>query len=235
MATWTKEEDVPSEFPPARLFLDDIEEIVRIFRELVESRNVGSRSTVEDLKTKVWFSTAGEECDEIQDLPKIAKSYRQLNINVSRGSWPQTTLRLSPTYTMWVPTGFSKEETWAAFRKLQPIFKKRKRLWSTFLHSFPWWLSTPVVCAFLLLFPQTPLEKLMPRNVAGAIMLLLYVLIFIAIALGARSTYLTPRYSWDPSPFRHYLKDKLIPVVTGALLGIGGTILTLFLRHKYWP
>jgi len=45
----TKEADVPHEFPPARLFLDDIEEIVSILRQAVESRKMDSHSTVEDL------------------------------------------------------------------------------------------------------------------------------------------------------------------------------------------
>jgi hypothetical protein len=39
-----KEPNVPSHLPPARLFLDDIEEIVRIFRDTVESQELGPYS-----------------------------------------------------------------------------------------------------------------------------------------------------------------------------------------------
>ncbi len=42
-------------------------------------------------------------------------------------------------------------------------------------------------------------------------------------------------HSSTPSPLAHYVKEKLIPVIVGAFIGIGGTILTLYLRHKYWP
>jgi hypothetical protein len=36
----TKEQEVPGEFPPAKLFLNDIEEIVDILKELIESREL---------------------------------------------------------------------------------------------------------------------------------------------------------------------------------------------------
>lgn len=197
MAIWTKEQDILlSGFPPARLFVDDIEEIVRIFRELVESHPIDPRSTTKNPKIKVLFSTPGEECDDIQDLPKIAKRCRELTIEVSRGDFLSTSLLIHPTFTLLDSSGLTKEEKWSASRKLQPIFNKRGR---PFAQAFPFIFS------------------------------------FIVFGTGVRRTILTLHNSWDPSPTRHYLKEKLIPVVVGALLGIGGTILTLYLRHKFWP
>jgi hypothetical protein len=237
MAIRTKEEDVPSEFPRARLFLDDIEEIVRIFRELIESRKLGPLSTADDPKIKVRFSTAGEECDDIKDLPKIAKRFRDLKIEVTRGNWVETSLTLHPMHSRWSSWGLSKEDTWSAFHKLQPVFKKRIRLWGSLLQSLPWWAGWPLWLAFLWLFPEIdhPLAKLMPQRAAIVTALFLYAFGILAVAFGSRETYLTPRYSWEPSPVRHYLKEKLVPVVVGTVLGIGGTILGLYLRHKFWP
>jgi hypothetical protein len=232
-----KEPEVPSEFPPARLFLDDIEEIVRILREFLESREMGSRSTVEDLKLKVRFSSGGTECDDVEDLPKIAKSFREVRISVARGGWLRTSLTLHPLFTMWQSSGLTKEDTWAAFHKLEAVFQKRKRTWSTLLRSLPSWLRWALWLAAVWLAPflRFPLYKLMSHRTAHAITLLSYGIIIAAAVIGARNTTLTLRHSWEPPPFRQYVKDKLVPVIAGALLGIGGTILAMYLRHKFWP
>ena len=242
MTIRTKEPDVPSEFPPARLFLDDIEEIVHILQEFIESRKTDSRSTVEDLKMTLRFSTGGKECDDVRDLPKIAKSNRELSISVARGGWPETSLRFDPWFdTMWRSSGLTKEDTWSAFHKLDAVFQKRKRHWSALFRSLPWWVKWPPLYVFGPLFPllRFPLYKLMSHRAADATVLLSYGVIIMAIItaalMGARHTTLALRHSWDPSPFRQYVKDKLIPVVVGALIGIAGTILGLYLRHKFWP
>jgi len=75
----------------------------------------------------------------------------------------------------------------------------------------------------------------MPHRAADATVLLSYAAFIAAALIGARHTTIAFRHSWDPSPFRQYVKDKLIPVIVGALIGIGGTVLAFYLRHKYWP
>jgi hypothetical protein len=234
----TEEPEVPSEFPPTRLFLDDIEEIVRILREFLETRKMDSRSTVEDLKLKVRFSTGGKQCDDILDLPKIAKSNRELSISITKGDWPQTSLRFHPWFgTFWRSSGLTKEDTWSAFHKLQTVFQKRTRGWSALFRSLPSWLVWFLWTVAVSLLPllRFPLYKLMPHRAAYAIVLLSYGTIITAAVIGARHTTLVLRHSWDPPPIRQYVKDKLIPVIIGALLGIGGTILAMYLRHKFWP
>jgi hypothetical protein len=56
----------------------------------------------------------------------------------------------------------------------------------------------------------------------------------LAIA-GYRHTSIAFRYSWEPSPTWAYLKDKIVPIVVGALLGTFTTLLGLYIKHKYWP
>jgi hypothetical protein len=63
-------------------------------------------------------------------------------------------------------------------------------------------------------------------------LIVIYVFAFI---MGVRHTSVVLRHSWEPSPFFVYLKDKIIPLIAGALLGIFGTLLTGYLKHKYWP
>ncbi len=217
MTIRTEEPKVPANFPPARLFLDDIEEIIRILRESLETVKMDSRSTIEDLRMKVRFSTGGKECDDVQDLPKIAKSNRELSISVARGGRPKTSLRFHPWFgTLWLQSSdVTKEDTWSAFHKLQTLFEKRTRRWSTLLRSLPWWLTWFLWLAAWWLPPllRFPLYKLMPHRAADATVLLSYAAIIAAALIGARHTTIAFRHSWDPSPFRQYVKDKLIPVI----------------------
>jgi hypothetical protein len=238
MTIRTLEERVPEEFTPARLFLDDTEQIVLILQEFNESRKMDSGSTVEDLKIKVKFSTGGQECDDVLDLPKIVKTNRDLSINVSMGGFVKIVLNYRFWFGItWYSLGLTKGDTWSVFHKLQSVFQKRKRLWSTFLHSLPWWLSWPlwIVSLWLIPFLRYPLHKLVPEGAADAIVLLSYGIFITAVVIGVRPTILTLRHSWDPSPFRRYITDKMIPIIVVFLLGIVATLLEEYVRHKYWP
>jgi hypothetical protein len=207
------------------LFLDDIEEIVGILRELVESQ----KSKVDEPATKVTFSVGGSECDDLQDLPKIAKPYRALDIEVERG-WASTRLTFYFFFDSWRSYGLTREATLAAYHKLEPIFKKRKRHWAAFIQTIPWWAwGLVVVAADLLLH----LSHLVTSTFKGHIpLMVIYALAYIT---GARHTSVALRHSWELSPFFVYLKDKIIPLIAGALLGILGTLLTGYLKHRYWP
>jgi len=70
----TEEPKVPANFPPARLFLDDIEEIIRILRESLETVKMDSRSTIEDLRMKVRFSTGGKNATTFRTCPRLRKA-----------------------------------------------------------------------------------------------------------------------------------------------------------------
>jgi hypothetical protein len=69
----TKEAEIPCEFPPARLFLDDIEEIVRILVAATENRKREGELHEDPAKTRLTLTIKDRACDEVQDLPKIAK------------------------------------------------------------------------------------------------------------------------------------------------------------------
>ena len=238
MTIRTKEPYVPDEFPPARLFLDDIEEIIRILREFLETRKMDSRSTVEDLKMSLKFSSAGKECDDLEDLPKIAKSNREFTISLTKGDWPQQTLRFHPWLgTMWLSSGLNTEDTWSAFHKLEAIFKKRPRRWSSMLRSIPWWQVWTLWFAAMwsppFLAPQ--LHNLMPHLTVGGITLLLYTIIVTAAIIGLRHTTIVFRHSWAPSPLRQELLQKLPLIIITSALTFLLTLLGFYLKHKYWP
>jgi len=225
MSIRTKEENTPSEFLPARLFLDDIEEIVGILRELVESQ----KSKLDEPATKVTFSVSGSECDDLQDLPKIAKPYRALDIEVERG-WFSTRLSFYFFFNSWRSYGLTREATLTAYHKLEPIFKKRKRHWATFARTVPWWFWVLVGAGSDALLHLTHVATSTFKSHIPLVAI--YLLAFI---VGARHTSVVLRHSWEPSPFFVYLKDKIIPLIAGALLGIFGTLLTGYLKRRFWP
>jgi hypothetical protein len=232
----TEDPDVPSEFPPARLFLDDIEEIVRILREFLESRKMGSHSTVEDLKISVRLSAGGKESDDVQELPKITKNNRELNISLTRGDWSQTSLHFHPWFgTLWRSLGLTKEDTWSAYHKLHTVFEKRPRRWSALLRSIPWWLTWSICIGVTLLFPFVlPFVRFQGHNLTLWYGTCITVLV-IASVTGARHTTVVLRHSWEPSALRQELLHKLPLIVITSLLTFLLTLLGFYLKHKYWP
>ena len=175
MAIRTKATEGPEDFSPGRLFLDDIEDIVKVLRELVESEGLSEK----DATTRVLFSVGDKECDDLEDLRKIGKRFHPLDITVKRGS-PDISLHIGPwSSTHWTTYYvFPEEKRWAAYHKLVAIFQRRQLRWSRIQY-----------------------------------------------------TTIVYRRSYDPSPIWSYLKEKIIPIVVGLVLGIIGT----YLKHKYWP
>jgi hypothetical protein len=234
MTISTKEERVPGEFPPARLFIDDLEEIVRIFEAAVQG--VQARDSAGALpKVKIVFSIGDQECDDIKDLPRIAPETSRLKIFASAGSWQNASLDCSQYSTRWSSTGFTDEQKWSAFRKLQPVFKRRNLRWRTFFQANQTLVGAiSVLTAFavctgvLFIFSKRP--------VTGALLFFFGLLFGISVSrAGSRNTTVAFCQSSEPSHFLPYFKEKIIPPVVGGLIGIGGTILALYLRHAYWP
>lgn len=237
----TTERDVPSEFRPARLFLDDIGEIVAVLCELAESQKPVGLPDKEEPKTQILFSTGEKESNDIHDLVRIVGRNRRLSIEVEKG-WNRTSLIVHPWFgTTWSSSGFTKEQTWDAYHKLESIIDNRKSRWRRTLHSCPWWLGALLAnVGFILLVPLlAALDRLLLNFIPPAVVYpLLFVMGGILISIivsGIRDTTISLRNSWDPSPLTSYLKDRLIPVALGALIGLAGTLLGLYLKHKYWP
>lgn len=141
---------MPSEFPPARLFLDDVEEIVHVLTELVQTR------AQQNIKITVALSSGQQECDSVQDLPKILRMSESVEIEVYADTFAYTNLRLHPwLLAIWRSTGFTKESAWEAYHKLQPIFERRKRRLNAIFHALPAWSFALFSVAGLLIVEVT--------------------------------------------------------------------------------
>jgi hypothetical protein len=59
---------------------------------------------------------------------------------------------------------------------------------------------------------------------------------FIALKIGLRGhSIIILRYSYDLSAKREDLEEKVALLAGGAILGVVLTLLTEFLKHKFWP
>jgi|SRR5690348_7556406 len=236
MAIRTTEKDVPHEFPPARLFLDDIQEIVSILEEL-ETKGKARPDTKAAAPSALLSAGGGQECDDVQELPKIAKWNSDITIVIGNDYWPNTSLHIHPLYgSSWRGIGFTKEASWNAYHRLEAVFRRRNAKWPSLAHSLPWWIKgiggIAIVFSFALLadyLRKAGVEYSLRIGVLSAILIILAVLVF----SGARHTSVVLRNSWEPSPIWTYFKDKIIPVTVGAGIGVAGTLLVQHL-NKLW-
>ena len=135
MTIRTKEAEASSEFPPARLFLDDIEEIVGILLEAVENCRAG-RPRDEGDKTKITLTIKDRLCDEVRELPLVAKQTNALSVRVEGTIVPVISLTFSRGRTYLDCPSLTREQKLMIFTKLAPIFKRRNR-WLGTLFPFP--------------------------------------------------------------------------------------------------
>jgi hypothetical protein len=231
----TKEPEVPDELPPARLFLDDIEEIVRVLLDATEKRKKEVR-LLEDEKTTVTLSIKDQICDAVEELPKIAQKTPELSVRIeARGVGPS--LRFTKHRTYLFLFGFTTEQRLRIFNKLAPIFKRRNRWLATIIYShifvFAWlW----VVSVFGAITPFIfMLNKQTPPTLALVISLF-SVSIFVTISATAfhHSTIIL-RHSSERSALREEMIWKSIPMVASNILSFILGLLAQYFKHKYWP
>jgi hypothetical protein len=235
----TKEPEVPAEFPPARLFLNDIEEIVRVL--IAATENYHREREHGGAQTKVTLRIGDQICDEVEELPKIAAKTKELGISVEKGDWADSSLTIGKTHTLLLCFRFARHESLNLYHKLAPIFKRRNLRWRTFVHSAPWLISAYGFLALpLFALLQFLLKQAMPPTPAYALSAALVASLLIALIMGLfLHTTVILRHSSEPSAVRQGLRDKLPAALLGAVLGsvitFVLTLVGLYLKHKYWP
>jgi hypothetical protein len=230
----TREEDAPSGFSPARLFLDDIEQIVRILVEATENAKEKWTQPGVDAKTSVTLAINDQICDEVEELPKVAMRTTNLSIRVVvPKSLPETSLTFGKQSNWLRLVGFTREQEFAIYYKLLPIFKRRNRWWGTVVRTHRTLLLTLLVLMNIALF-------LIPRKHAPTWLVLGIgipgMLLSVAFLAAIWShTIIILRHSSQRSTLRQEMMSKAIPIAVGCILSFILGLLTLYLKHKYWP
>ncbi len=238
-----QEKPVPTRLPAARLYLDDIEDIVRILSEADQSREAKSNGFDKDAPIKVQFQIGNQMCDEVQDLPKIAKNSPSFELQVSRGRFGLSArLGVSRYGTQWTTYGLTKDEAWTTFRRLEALFESRRLPWTHLLHShFTGFLlihgfMLSLLCVSFMFLPASLAGRL-PHSTAVAVVAMFVTAAIVAIALWVglrRHSIVILRYSWDHAALREDTKTKLIIAGASSIITFGLTFLGMYLKHKFW-
>jgi hypothetical protein len=237
MARWHEPKLVPTILPVSRLYLEDIEEIANILRNGSEAKD----------GTKITFRVGRELCDDVKDLPMIARKTLDLEIK-AKGQNYTARFGVSRFITTWTTTGLSREEAWIDFHNLEALFERRKLRWRTFFHTSKEGIRLSLAVGMLtagvtVLLNVALLFKLIPLgrwsyllNVIIPIVLLLDIVLLSGLF---RNGGVILRNSWDHEAAREDFRMKIIagivPALIGAVLGGGIALLGVYLRHKYWP
>jgi hypothetical protein len=237
VAIRTKEPDAPNEFPPARLFLDDIEEILRTLAAAL--RHPEEDPTLPPA-AKATFAIRNQECDDVQELTKIAKKTTHLSISVERSTLlPEAHFFVREDSSYVAAVGFTREEQLSLYHKLAPIFERRNLwlrtlIWSHRVRSFG---ALIALCLVVLALPLIFILKRgfpHPTRTIVVALLLVSTISTLWVTLSYHSIIIL-RHSSEPSPLRQELVNKFPLLAISNILTFLLTVLGLYLKHKYWP
>jgi hypothetical protein len=233
----TKEPDAPTAFPPARLFLDDIEEIVRTLVDANKDSNPAPHD--EEAKLKVTFTIKDQVCDEVEELPKIAKKTDELSILLEwESGLIANSLRFYSDGSSLGTYLLTNEGHLTLFHKLAPIFKRRNLWLRTLVHSHRESSLALIIASCLTVATLAVMFIFKPSNHQVRIVAFALLLVSIIITLSAtlyRHSIIIMRHSSEPSPLRQELLQKAPLAAISSVLTFLLTLLGFYLKHKYWP
>jgi len=244
MTISSREKEVPTKLPAARLYLDDIEEIRKIILDAATSRVLGPEIDPTQHEVETKFYVGDQVCTEIQDLPKIKKRTRDLEMRLFAPDGFSARFSVSEYTTQWTTVGLTKADSWRAFHKLETVFERRRILWRNRLprnaQSLALWL---VICFLAVLLPLASrvggiIYKLEPSHselLVFAVALAVTLLITASAFLLMRHSRVILRYSWDQAAQREDRNTKILIAGVSAVIAFLLGVASMALKHKYWP
>jgi hypothetical protein len=240
MAITQKEQTAPTQLAPVRFHLDDIEQIVQIFEEAERANN----SRYDEQKPKTTFTVGNQICDELTDLAKIGKSTIDFKIALRRPGFAAEA-EMSAFSTRWYSYGQTPEEEWATYRKLEPLFQKKIRHTRAALDKWPtlgfitYGVAAVVGVAALVVPIAAIAHWLVPRFASPIASVLIFPAFLATMKIAHR--FLGPdsvvifRHSSEVGATREDRNNKLVIVAVSALIAFALGVVSMFLKHKYWP
>jgi len=228
------------------LWLEDIEEIVHILVNAVENREETPDALGRDAKTKITLEIGDKLCDEVNDLPSIAKRSNEISIKVESGRLGKMVIPGAEAYlkvltygTMWRAHGITDKDKLWTYHKLNKIFSTRMLRRQSLARSVsgrPLSISLGVffTLSIVVLFLPRPLTPLALGSVLIVSCLNLAWASLVVFGRNSQTT-IVLRHSSERSAARQEKFWKILPAIISGLCGIGATLLGLYLKHKYWP
>jgi hypothetical protein len=133
MAKTRQEERPPVELPLARLFLDDLEELARIFVDAhTQWGNLQQEGCGVTYRVDEW------ECTTIQDLKELGRYRTSFEMELDQAAGPKTYIYTARHCFAWGAFGFPPEGEWAIYGQILGVVSKRQVL------RYPWRRPTVV-------------------------------------------------------------------------------------------
>jgi hypothetical protein len=218
-----------------RLYLDDVEEIVRI---LVDAgKNMKGRPSESGLdppvKIEYWDDT--RPYDEIGEFPKfVQRDY--LKIRVTIGDYYQVRFWIDSHSKNLDIRGPNYNEKLAVYDQIQRLLRTRRLYWRTFPQRVSGMVSLLII--FLILLPVVAqwLRHSLPTALAY---LISFCLTFYAVVgfvwVCDRGNVVIFRRSFEQAEIRRERQDKFVFEILRLIIAFGLGILSLYLKQKFWP
>ncbi len=229
--------------PPAKLYLDDIEQIIRI---LTEALGTVQDSTGGVEPVELLFQIHDHTTNDIDDLSKIHPDHtNDFYMEVTQARGTKASVAITKSYAGWYAFGLTTNDDWGLFHKLEALFETRTRRWKKLLHAHSkvsnWIYGATSALLFVALgslavlgfvpriptwFPWTPLVLF--------IVILAALVISLRVGLSSHSIVIFRNRADHASQGQEQVVKTVLEVsklVISFLLGV----LTLYLKHKYWP
>jgi hypothetical protein len=221
--------EVPRALPVARLYLDDIEQIINVLSS-AERKARHSEPEAHDQPSPSF--QVGNRCThEIEDLPKITKRTSDFTLRLGRPNL-ELVFQVDDRGLRWWSAGLTHADAWETFHKLEAIIKPKSSAGSGRARGATI-LAATVIAGFLA-------TKLSPRanadtaGLVAAVSVLILSILITERLLGPASSVVL-RYSYDQAARREERNSKLLFAVLGWALGIATTLLGIYVKHKFWP
>jgi hypothetical protein len=138
MAKRRKEQRPPITLPPAKLFLDDLEELARIFMEARIKQ--GDPLEEGERAPKISYHVGDWECDAIQDLKDLGRNKEYFEMRQDEPAGRSIYIYVAGRTFAWGSFGFPPEGEWALYGQILELARKRKMImW------YPWRRPTVVI------------------------------------------------------------------------------------------
>lgn len=227
---------VPDDLPPARLYLDDIEEIATILAAALgeTTPEVKQGEKAPDIQTK--FRIDDKVSPQIGDFEHLKKRTHDLTVTVSKGNC-QARIFITESNTFWSSFEMSREKSLDTHSKLKTVFDEKKLWWRARARMAPWWtflfFYPAVFILTVILASLYPQLKAHSAEIASIVATLLTLVAFAAVFIGSRrhSTVILS-YSSDARAKREELWSKVSLILITALVTLFGTLLAQYILRK---
>lgn len=220
MAITPSSERIPTKLPPAKLYLDDLNEILRIL-------------TDSSADCQSSFVAGKSKCDSLDDLKKLRGRTTDFVMNISSPGKHQT-LELTPSTTqVHIHEMGDQLGAWSKYVKVAAVFERRRlRLKSAVRSVGSWilaglWLLTIAAWVFELHVARPILVYELPRLVTGIILATAVVYYFVS---SHSVVYL--RYPHRVRVGR-WLEDHKPEIIVGVICALMGVIATRIVERSW--